>query len=78
MEKELTRYINAQITLSWDTKQTMDQYKEILRDGGDEPYDEDLFYEYIASNLLEWLRYSSDKEILREIAIVNDEGEVLN
>jgi hypothetical protein len=56
----------------------MDQYKEILRDGGDEPYDEDLFYEYIASNLLEWLRYSSDKEILREIAIVNDEGEVLN
>jgi hypothetical protein len=55
----------------------MDQYKEILRDGGDEPFQEDLFYEYLASNLLEWLRNSSDREILGEIVILNDEGEVL-
>jgi hypothetical protein len=77
MEKQLTRYINAQITLSWDTQQTMDQYKEILRDGGDEPFQEDLFYEYLAGNLVEWLRNSSDREILREVVILNDEGEVL-
>ena len=72
---ELTRYTNTQINLTWDTKQTMEQYAEI-RDG--EPFDRDEFFEYVASNFLEWLRNSTDKELAREIRILNDEGEVLD
>jgi hypothetical protein len=72
---ELTRYTNAQITLSWDTKQTMEQYDEIRED---EPFDRDEFLEYVARNFLDWLRNSTDKELLREIQVMNDEGEVLD
>lgn len=77
MEKELTRYTNAQITLSWDTKQTMEQFAEIREQSLGEPYSQEAFIEYVASNFLEWLRNSSDKELMREILILNDEGEVL-
>jgi hypothetical protein len=55
----------------------MAQYKEIIEQSGGEPYDEEMFLEYVASNFLEWLRNSSDKSILREIVILNDQGEVL-
>jgi hypothetical protein len=72
---ELTRYTNAQINLSWDTKQTMEQYDEIRED---EPFDRDEFLEYVARNFLDWLRNSTDKELLREIQVMNDEGEVLD
>ena len=78
MEKELTRYTNAQITLTWDTKQTMEQFAEIREQSMGEPYSQDSFIEYVASNFLEWLRNSTDKELLREILILNDEGEVLD
>lgn len=77
MENELTQHINAQITLSWNTEQTMAQYKEIIEQSGDGPYEEELFLEYVASNFLEWLRNSSDKSVMREINILNDQGEVL-
>jgi hypothetical protein len=77
MEKELTMYTNAQITLSWDTKQTMEQYEEIRRDCDDAPYQRELFLEYVASNFFEWLKNASDKEIMRQIVILNDEGEEL-
>jgi hypothetical protein len=72
---ELTRYTNAQINLSWDTKQTIEQYDEIRED---EPFDRDEFLEYVARNFLDWLRNSTDKELLREIQVMNDEGEVLD
>ena len=77
MENELTQHITAQVNLSWNTEQTMAQYKEIIEQSGGEPYDEEMFLEYVASNFLEWLRNSSDKSILREIVILNDQGEVL-
>jgi hypothetical protein len=69
MEKELTRYTNVQLTMSWDTKQTMEE---------NESFDRDEFLEYVASNFLDWIRESSDKELMREIRILNDEGEVLD
>lgn len=75
MEKELTRYINVQLTMSWDTKQTMGQYDEIRENN---PFDEDEFIEYVKSNFIEWLDNSSQKEIRRELVVLNDEGEVLD
>lgn len=75
MEIELTRYTNVQLTISWDTKQTMEQYDEIREN---EPFDESEFFEYLVNNFVEWVRNSSDKEIRRELVIMNDEGEVLD
>jgi hypothetical protein len=75
MEIELTRYTNVQLTMTWDTKQTMEQYDEIREN---EPFDESEFFEYLVNNFVEWVRNSSDKEIRRELVILNDEGEVLD
>lgn len=75
MNAELTRYTNVQLTITWDTKQTMGQYDEIREN---EPFDESEFFEYLVNNFVEWLRNSSDKEIRRELVIMNDEGEVLD
>jgi hypothetical protein len=75
MEKELTRYINVQLTMSWDTKQTMGQYDEIRENN---PYDDDDFFEYVKLNFIDWLENSTQKEIRRELVVLNDEGEVLD
>jgi hypothetical protein len=75
MEKELTRYINVQLTMSWDTKQTMGQYDEIRENN---PFDEEEFFEYVKHNFIDWLENSTEKEIRRELVILNDEGEVLD
>jgi hypothetical protein len=75
MEKELTRYTNVQLTMSWDTKQTMGQYDEIRENN---PYDHDEFLEYVKLNFMDWLDNSSQKDIMRELVVLNDEGEVLD
>jgi len=75
MNAELTRYTNVQLTITWDTKQTMGQYDEIREN---EPFDESEFFEYLVNNFVEWVRNSTDKEIRRELVIMNDEGEVLD
>jgi hypothetical protein len=75
MEKELTRYINVQLTMSWDTKQTMETFDEIREN---DPFDEADFMEYLKHNFIEWLENSTEKEIRRELVVLNDEGEVLD
>lgn len=75
MEKELTRYINVQLTMTWDTKQTMGQFDEIREN---DPFDEGDFFEYVKANFIEWLENSTEKEIRRELVVLNDEGEVLD
>jgi hypothetical protein len=75
MNAELTRYTNVQLSITWDTKQTMETYDEIREN---EPFDESEFFEYLVNNFVEWVRNSTDKEIRRELVIMNDEGEVLD
>ena len=77
MVSKLTKFTNTQLTITWDTKQTLGQYLEILKDN-DQEYSEEMFLEYVASNFLEWIRESTDKDILREIVILNDDGEELS
>jgi hypothetical protein len=76
MVSKLTKFTTSQLNITWDTKQTLGQYLEILKDNETE-YDEELFLEYVASNFVEWIRESTDKDILREIVILNDDGEDL-
>jgi adenylate cyclase class IV len=77
MESKLTKYTTTQLNITWDTKQTLGQYLEIIKDN-DQEYSEEMFLEYVASNFLDWIRLSTDKDILREIVLLNDDGEELS
>jgi len=70
--------INAQLTLTWDTKQTLEQYLEILADNESE-FDEELFLEYVRSNAIDYVedttRYDGYIALERQFVLVNDLGE---
>lgn len=76
MVSKLTKFTTSQLNITWDTKQTLAQYLEILKESGEE-YTEEMFLEYVASNFVEWIRESTDKDILREIVLLNDDVEEL-
>ena len=76
MATKLTKFTTSQLNITWDTKQTLAQYLEILKESGEE-YTEEMFLEYVASNFVEWIRESTDKDILREIVLLNDDVEEL-
>ena len=51
----------GQLNLSWDTRQTLEQYLEILEDNQDE-FDFDEFMEYVYNNLIEDIMTSLQSE----------------
>lgn len=66
--------INAQLTISWDTKQTLEQYLEVLAGSGGE-YDFDSFIEYVMLNSVEELMNSLEAEgssLLEENFFITD------
>jgi hypothetical protein len=71
--------INAQLTLTWDTKQTLEQYLEILADNGTDLFDEELFLEYVRSNAIDYVenttRYDGYIALENQFVVVNDQGE---
>jgi hypothetical protein len=72
--------LNAQLTITWSTKQTLEQYLEIIRDS-DTEYDFDSFIEYVMMNSVEELMLSLEAEgasLLEEnFSILDGDGEVL-
>jgi hypothetical protein len=72
--------LNAQLTISWNTKQTLEQYLEIIKDN-DSEFDFDSFIEYVMLNSVEELMLSLEAEgasLLEEnFSIVDDEGFVV-
>jgi hypothetical protein len=70
--------LNAQITLSWDTAQTLGQYLEILKDN-ESDFDFDSFIEYVLSNSVEQIenevRYNN--KLGQEFNILTGDGRVL-
>jgi hypothetical protein len=72
--------LNAQLTITWDTKQTLEQYLEIIKDS-DTEYDFDSFIEYVMMNSVEELMLSLEAEgasLLEEnFSILDGDGEVL-
>jgi hypothetical protein len=75
MEKELTTYTNTQITFSWDTKSMVRRYDELREN---DSFDDDDFCRFLREEFIDWVRNSSDKELRREIIVLNDEGEELD
>jgi hypothetical protein len=53
----------------------MESFDEIREN---EPFNQDDFFEFVKGNLIDWLENSTEKEIRRELVILNDEGEVLD
>jgi hypothetical protein len=76
MVSKLTKFTTTQLNITWDTKQTLKQYLDIIKENGKE-YDEEEFLEYIMSNFVEWVRESNDKDIRRELVVLNDDAEEL-
>jgi hypothetical protein len=72
--------LNAQLTISWTTKQTLEQYLEIIKDN-DTEYSFDGFIEYVMMNSVEELMLSLEAEgssLLEEnFSILDGDGEVL-
>ena len=72
--------LNAQLTISWSTKQTLEQYLEIIKDN-DNKFDFDSFIEYVMMNSVEELMLSLEAEgasLLEEnFSILDDDGLVL-
>jgi hypothetical protein len=68
--------INAQLTLTWDTKQTLDQYIELL--DGETPSLDD-FLEYVLGNAIEDITNMSETqgELEHYTKLVNDQVEVV-
>jgi hypothetical protein len=69
--------LNAQLTITWDTKQTLGQYLEIIKDN-DNNYSFDGFIEYVMLNSVEELMNSIEAEgpsLLEEnFSITDSEG----
>jgi hypothetical protein len=70
--------VNAQLTLTWDTKQTIGQYLEIIADN-DNVFDEEMFLEYVRNNAIEYVenttRYDGYIALENQFVVVNDQGE---
>jgi hypothetical protein len=72
--------LNAQLTITWDTKQTLESYLAILKDNGDE-FTFANFIEYVMLNSVEELMNSIEAEgaslLEEEFSIVDSDGMVL-
>ena len=72
--------LNAQLTISWNTKQTLEQYLEVLAGSGGQ-FEFDSFIEYVMLNSVEELMNSLEAEgssLLEEnFSILDGEGVVL-
>lgn len=70
----------GQLNLSWDTRQTLEQYLEVIADNDNE-FDFDEFMEYVYHNLIEEIMLSlqSETESIMEThtRIVDSEGRKL-
>jgi hypothetical protein len=53
--------LNAQLTITWDTKQTLGQFLEIIKDN-DNDYSFESFMEYVMANSVEELMLSIQSE----------------
>jgi uncharacterized phage infection (PIP) family protein YhgE len=74
--------INGQMTITYDTKQTLEQFLEIRKQSeGVAEFDEELFLEYVLDNVAEQIRnevqHNGQRSLYREISLVSGEGEYL-
>ena len=71
-------WVNAQLTFTWNTRQTAEQYAEIREQSG-EPSEFDLeeFAEYVKDNFMEHLRMAVNHNGVLEVFVLDSEGDVV-
>lgn len=78
LETKFGKTLTGQMNISYFTRQTAEQFLEITSDNGEE-FDEEMFLEYVVSNVAEVIRnevlYNGEKSLLREIVLLNEDGE---
>jgi hypothetical protein len=76
LQKEFGEFITGQINITYDLKQTFEQFVEVAEQGSLEgdTYDTEDFFEYVIDNVAEQIRneviYNGEKSLKREINLV--------
>ena len=75
-------YVNGQIVITWNTRQTAEQYLEIREMNDDSPeFTVEDFVEYVKSNTADVVFQLSEsireEDLLEVISVVNSYGEVV-
>jgi hypothetical protein len=77
-------YVNGQIVMTWNTRQTAEQFLEIREQGGvdDDPeFTIEEFIEYVKSNtadvVIQLSESKREEDLLEVISVVNQYGEVV-
>lgn len=69
-------YVNGQITITWNTRQTAEQYVEVRAMSGEpEEFDFEEFVEYVKSNTSEIIDQLKRSDIEEMLFVVNQFGE---
>jgi len=76
------QYVNGQIVMTWDTRQTAEQYLEIREMNDDSPeFTVEEFVEYLKSNtadvVIQLSNSNREEDLLEVISVVNQFGEVV-
>ena len=76
------KYVNGQIVMTWDTRQTAEQYLEIREMNDDSPeFTVEDFVEYVKSNtadvVIQLSESRREEDLLEVISVVNSDGEVV-
>jgi hypothetical protein len=76
---ELGDYVTAQVSLTWATRQTAEQYVEIrVQSGESAEFTLDDFLEYVRSNVVDVIRDTLDSGSMLGIDIYDSESDPVN
>jgi hypothetical protein len=80
--EKIGQHVHGQLTYTWDTRQTAEQYAEILSDGGDSTdFTMEQFLEYVRSNTSDIIAQTVEEEnrigIERDIYILDEYGSIV-
>jgi hypothetical protein len=77
--EELGDYVTAQVSLTWATRNTAEQYVEIrLQSGESAEFTLDDFLEYVRSNMVDVIRDTLDSGSMLGIDIYDSESDPVN
>ena len=72
--EQIGESVNGQITYSWDTRRTLEQYAEIREQSGESAeFDIEDFAEYVRDNVFEILAEDSGRNAIRNAIYVTNQ-----
>lgn len=72
--EQIGESVNGQITYSWDTRQTLEQYAEVREQSGQSAeFDLEDFAEYVRDNVFEILAEDAGRKSMRKAIYVTNQ-----